>query len=187
MLKRFFIINFLFFNASFNLISSQSACVFVRGSADYSLLLSLTESLPIEVHMMPKRQSGCACCQHGAPHTHMTVSKARDTKIKCVMPRLKQPTDIAQAIRMIKRWSLTLTRQFPEQAQIILGNQEKIIGVLTSLRSKWQDVDIAKSPSELDISFTLGGYVEALERWFESQGASLHVSRSAAAQSNARA
>lgn len=175
LLKRFFILCVLFFNASFCLFCSDEACVIVRGSADYSLLLSLTENVPVEVHMMPKRQSGCACCQHGAPHAHMTVSKARTTKKKCVMPRLKQSTDVVQAIRMIKRWSFTLTRQFPEYATTILENQEKIIVVLTQLRARWQYIDISKNPPELHVSLTIGGYTEALEKWFESQGSSLDV------------
>lgn len=150
-------------------LSSDNPCVLVRAAPDYSLVLSLIEKTNITIHMMPKRASGCACCQHGAPHTHMTVSEARNNHQRCVMPKLKRWTNLTQAVRMVKKWTHLLMRAFPENKDVLLANQVKLTAILTQLKTKWQNVSEEEpSADDIHVALTTSGYVEALEKWFET-------------------
>lgn len=158
-------------NTSFYALSSDNPCVLVRGAPDYSLVLSLIEGADIKIHMMPKRPSGCACCQHGVPHTHMTVSEARNSHQRCVMPQLKQWTNISQAVRMVKKWTNLLVRAFPSNKDIFLANQEKLTKTLTHMKTKWHNVSQGEpndKANDIQVDLTTSGYVEALEKWFEA-------------------
>lgn len=156
----------------------HSPCVLVRGNADYSLVLGLVENTPVEVQMMPKRQAGCACCQHGVPHTHMTVSEARSNHKRCIMPPLRQWTNLTQCIRMVKKWTNLLIHAFPANKTVFLANQDNLLKTLTQTKAKWHNVDEERTSAEadtIDIAPTVQGYVDALEKWFESQKAVTHA------------
>lgn len=158
--------------------TNSEPCAVVRGAADYSLMLSLVKDTPIQVRMMPKRKTSCACCQHGAPHAHMTVSEARNHSKSCMLPRLKNYGDVHQVMRMIGRWSHALIRAFPEHKEAILLNKNNVHQALTQLEKKWENSN--KKPmheAEIDVSPTIGGYVEAFEKWQASQEVEAHAER----------
>lgn len=148
--------------------SESDQHVLVRAEPDGSLVLSLVEGTPIKVSLAPKHRAGCSCCQHGVPDTHMTVTRAKEGQKRCVMPPLRQWTDPAQAIRMVKKWSHILVRAFPQYKETFFTNQAKLLATLTQLQTKWHDALRKQKHSEADsihVDQTVNGYVEAIESW----------------------
>lgn len=172
--------------------SAPSIQVWVRAEPDYSLVLSLTEDIPIAVEIVSQHRSGCSCCQHGSPHTHLTVSQVKNTPQHCIVPQLRRWTDPHQAARMVKQWVHLLAQAFPQHQEKLTVNCTKLLDALTHLQTKWHDVlrnqDHTKV-SHIRVPPTAGGYIGAIEAWCaESQKvADAHAQRTVSHESTARA